>query len=232
MKILLVLLISMFTITCLSQTISIDSVKTNYKERNYDIFFYIHPNFDSTAYRWVANITCHFGTLDNDCSISKIFRLLETKGNKLGGNAFTVSSSNIVSKNGKYVSLSIYKLRHGLSWQKKNYFLFPNNKIYLFGHLVNQNTKLTFQTQGKTFNINNFSYVEIDFPKDSNVEIDVKFKRRSSTIFNSHSLDDNKDNNLTKYIQIGGFFRQQLLYSNPEQGYSQFLIHILKKQSL
>jgi len=232
MKILLILLISFFSTICLSQSITVDSVKTNYKGINYDDFFYIHPNFDSTAYRWLANITCHFDTLNNDCSIDKIFRLLETKGNKLGGNAFTVSSSDIVSKNDKHISLSIYKLRHGLSWQKKNYFLFPNNKIYLFGHLVNQNTKLTFQIQDKTFNINNFSYVEIDFPKGSNVEIDVKLNRRSSTIFNSHSSDDNKDNNLIKYIQIGGFFRRQLLYSHPEQGYSQFLIHILKKQPL
>jgi len=232
MRILLVLLISFFSVICFSQTITTDSVKSNYHGRNYDDFFYIHPDFDSTAYRWVANITCHFDTLNYDCNISRIFRLLETKGNELGGNAFTVSSSDIVSKNGKYISLSIYKIRHGINWEKKNYYLFPNNKVYLFGNLSYQDKHLTFQTQGKTFNINNFSYVEIDFPKGSNVEINVKYKKRSSTIFNCHSSDDVKDKDLIKYIQIGGFFRRQLLYSLPEQGYSQFLIHILKKQLL
>jgi hypothetical protein len=237
MKILVVLFISFFSTICLSQTMTIDSVKANYKGRNYDDFYYIHPDFDSTAYRWVANITYHFDTLKYDCSIPIIFRLLETKGNELGGNAFTVSSSDIVSKNGKYVSLSIYKLRHGINWEKKNYYLFANNRAYLFGNLNNQKINYAYKTQGKTFKINNFSYVELDLPKGSDLEINVNFKKRSSSIFYYNNTDEVKQFNWSKYIIIGGFrrvsfFKYEISRGHLNQDYGQFLIHILKKQPL
>ena len=182
---------------------------------------------------WVADITCHFDTLDYNCYLDKIYRLLEIEGNKLGGNGFIVRDSDIFSNN-KFVSVSIYKIRNFGNWKKKNYFDFPNNKAYMIGDLFYQNPNyaLNIRINGSPIKLARFSYIELDIPKGSDLNVKVSFKRKESSFVIDHSSDEVKDKDMILYFEIGPYINKAYRPHYLEMAYGQFLLHILKEETL
>ncbi len=165
----------------------VEIIKTNndfVKKKKQKSFLFISRDVSVDTLTYVATISCNSNKKSN---LPTLFKKLRKKGNKLGANAYRISSIEDDSSEIN-VTLDIYAVSRNQRNTIKAFY--PSDKIYLFGHPTRSSKSIKCKINKIKSYIKPFHYVELDHNENSETSISIGGFLGSKIRFNGNEKKD------------------------------------------
>ncbi|MFT4601764.1 MAG: hypothetical protein ACI857_001947 [Arenicella sp.] len=212
-----------------SQKIRVTAMNRDFEKfRNASHFDFVNDDFDTTKLTWVNDLTIKFDTA-SDGMIGECYKLLKTKANRFGANAFKVKESDVYKRGrGKFITISTYMIR--MENRVENLSLMNSNTVYLFGLLGHHSSipgyKVLVNEQDHM--INELTYFKLDCMDKEKIYIRLGSKSRGAE--KRLAIEEGMRPKFFYFHMVKGSFKNAWI-DEYSPNFGMFLSQVLRKAS-